>query len=729
MKLLGGLIALITILVLTIVFVATASDRADACEPGRLDAAAAYVDVSRVPEGPIAGYGHDRLVNAAHIMSAAQHLGLTLHDQRIGVMTAMGESGLQVLEYGDEVGPDSRGLFQQRANGAWGSLADRMDPFISATNFFKALVEVPGHDTLEPTIAAHRTQINADPHHYEKYWDAAVQVVAAIADAGSMVVAPAAASTTPEPIDGVEFDPQYSQAPLVALVRDLAPRFGIERVGGWRAEARDPTGHPSGLAADFMIDPGDRSRGDELAAYARQHAAELGVDYIIWWQRIWSVDRAAEGWRPMEGRGSPTENHMDHVHINVRADADPTVVGVDDAAGCVETVAATGAWRRPVDAEVTSDFGMRLHPTEKVWKLHAGTDYGASCGTPIYPASTGTVVRADPDPYVGNVIEIDHGGGISTQYQHMENDGVWVRRGDVISDINEAIGAVGRAGSRSTGCHLHFEVHRDGEPIDPEPFIEEQLARAEQAPTGSITIVQANVRNHRSDVATARATGADFITLNEVSGISNLSGRGYLAWRSRPCRPGDFRTCVRSQQRGTAVAWRSDRWSDVSHGVEQITTGDHRWMNRYAHWITLRRIGGSGTVSVISTHAMTAPLARRHPREYAAGMATLNDLIRDLSVNGPVLLGGDLNQSFPRRGGSGTWYGPTAQLGLSGAQSTFTLLGSPRNGWATHRGGGTIDYIFRAGALTPTAHRTMPLRSDHDALIATFTSSRPHAPA
>ena len=57
----------------------------------------------------------------------------------ISVMVALGESGLRVLDYGDGPGPDSRGLFQQRDNGAWGSYADRMDPTTSATNFIKAL--------------------------------------------------------------------------------------------------------------------------------------------------------------------------------------------------------------------------------------------------------------------------------------------------------------------------------------------------------------------------------------------------------------------------------------------------------------------------------------------------------------------------------------------------------------------------------------------------------------
>ncbi|MCR1785913.1 endonuclease/exonuclease/phosphatase family protein [Nocardioides carbamazepini] len=113
---------------------------------------------------------------------------------------------------------------------------------------------------------------------------------------------------------------------LRRLVEILAPMFGIKVVGGYRPSARDPGGHPSGNAADFVVPATStgwatgegRQVGDALAAYAQAHASELNVDYIIWWQHIWSVERASEGWRPMESRGSSTQDHRDHVHVNVQ---------------------------------------------------------------------------------------------------------------------------------------------------------------------------------------------------------------------------------------------------------------------------------------------------------------------------------------------------------------------------------------------------------------------------
>ncbi|MBE0011618.1 CHAP domain-containing protein [Arthrobacter sp. AET 35A] len=140
------------------------------------------IDPEDLPTETIAGYSGEQLVNAALIVSAGEALDLSVKGQTIGVMTAMGESSLQVLDRGDGPGPDSRGLFQQRDNGAWGSYEDRMDPTISSTNFFNALQDVDGWESLSPSEAAHRVQRNADPFHYTQYWTDAIDVVEAVAD-------------------------------------------------------------------------------------------------------------------------------------------------------------------------------------------------------------------------------------------------------------------------------------------------------------------------------------------------------------------------------------------------------------------------------------------------------------------------------------------------------------------------------------------------------------------
>lgn len=154
----------------------SAAQASTACGGDTVDAAAA------ASSAPVAGYSDDQLANAAAIINAAAGLGLDTQAEVIGVMTAMGESGLRVLDHGDAAGPDSRGLFQQRDS--WGSLADRMDPTKSAVLFFQHLMKVPGWQTMTPTMAAHTVQGNADPNHYAKYYDAAAQVVQALTSNG-----------------------------------------------------------------------------------------------------------------------------------------------------------------------------------------------------------------------------------------------------------------------------------------------------------------------------------------------------------------------------------------------------------------------------------------------------------------------------------------------------------------------------------------------------------------
>jgi len=130
-----------------------------------------------VPAGPIAGFCQDRLVNAAAVIEAARALGIGPHTQAVGVMTAIGESSLVNLDHGDAAGPDSRGLFQQRDNGAWGTYEQRMDPYTAASMFYAKLVKVPGWKTMTPTQMAHAVQINSDPDHYAKFWPEAKAVV------------------------------------------------------------------------------------------------------------------------------------------------------------------------------------------------------------------------------------------------------------------------------------------------------------------------------------------------------------------------------------------------------------------------------------------------------------------------------------------------------------------------------------------------------------------------
>lgn len=96
-----------------------------------------------------------------------------------------------------------------------------------------------------------------------------------------------------------------------SAAEQLGARFGIRTIYGWAPGKYD---HPRGLALDFMTNnlPNGRAVGDALAAYVVANASSLGITYVIWYRRIFSVARASEGWRPYSG----DSEHTDHVHVS-----------------------------------------------------------------------------------------------------------------------------------------------------------------------------------------------------------------------------------------------------------------------------------------------------------------------------------------------------------------------------------------------------------------------------
>ena len=102
------------------------------------------------------------------------------------------------------------------------------------------------------------------------------------------------------------------QAAADAVVSNVPGADDIT-LGGTRASAADPSGHPSGLALDYMVMT-DAALGDAIVAYHVAHWGELGVDYLIWEQRMLSSPGGR--WQSMEDRGGTTANHFDHVHVN-----------------------------------------------------------------------------------------------------------------------------------------------------------------------------------------------------------------------------------------------------------------------------------------------------------------------------------------------------------------------------------------------------------------------------
>lgn len=129
----------------------------------------------------------------------------------------------------------------------------------------------------------------------------------------------------------------------------------------------------------------------------------------------------------------------------------------------------TLTFRLPVTGSVVSTFGPRIHPIYNIERQHNGIDIDAEKGTEITAVMEGKVKTAGFDHEMGNVICIEHGGGLETVYGHC--DKVFVKTGQEVLD-DQVIATVGETGITS-GPHLHFEVWLDGEPVDPMNFIKQ----------------------------------------------------------------------------------------------------------------------------------------------------------------------------------------------------------------------------------------------------------------
>ena len=132
-----------------------------------------------------------------------------------------------------------------------------------------------------------------------------------------------------------------------------------------------------------------------------------------------------------------------------------------------EYIGGEMAWPVPGYTRITSNYGMRTHPITGIYKLHTGVDLGAPMGANFIAANDGVVTKAGYNGAYGNMVIIDHGGGISTLYAHgseiLVTVGQTVKKGDNILKV----GSTGY----STGAHAHFEVRVNGQPVNPLPYI------------------------------------------------------------------------------------------------------------------------------------------------------------------------------------------------------------------------------------------------------------------
>ncbi len=183
---------------------------------------------------------------------------------------------------------------------------------------------------------------------------------------------------------------------------------------------------------------------------------------------------------------------------------------------CVDpTMAMSGTWRPPLAGAyvVTSEYGERYHPVLHVTKLHTGIDLVARADKTVVAAADGKVVTSGFNTAYGNQVVLDHGGGIQTRYGHMASPST-IKVGQKIG-AGTPLGTQGATGY-VTGAHLHFEVIKDGKPIDPKPFMATQGAPLNGGATGGTRAAGAPAA--LAAVAKAPTGGTDPVTATRTDG-------------------------------------------------------------------------------------------------------------------------------------------------------------------------------------------------------------------
>ena len=281
----------------------------------------------------------------------------------------------------------------------------------------------------------------------------------------------AAAATPDDPQDDELNGPADSEvdkdqttgsiAPIKAGVLPLA--FAGLRAGGEPDVASGaPTAQLAAVTASLDSLAKDQvAYVDTIASRVSQHTDKIAAILKDLGQRV-PPSRIAS-----EDMGGPL--------VEIDADADPDtfrssvdlISGEIERYGAVRRIVAQLPLARPMNSPITSGYGARLDPFLGRPAMHTGVDFRSASGTPARATAGGTVITAEYTGGYGNMVEIDHGNGITTRYGHLSEIDVVV--GQVVAK-DAVIGHTGSTG-RSTGPHLHYEVRVDGAAIDPMTYI------------------------------------------------------------------------------------------------------------------------------------------------------------------------------------------------------------------------------------------------------------------
>jgi murein DD-endopeptidase MepM/ murein hydrolase activator NlpD len=277
----------------------------------------------------------------------------------------------------------------------------------------------------------------------------------------------------PRPVptpDGLDLRIQGTRDAKPSAAQPFAPFAPAER----KLNQSQLEGAPPAIVVAELRNAADRIERQQMSALegmerqVRQQAqrfsqafAETGLDAERFAAAAKPLDKTAQGGplvavQPGKAAG-PFEQRLNQAHF-----------AITQAERMRRIVNALPTNRpMPDEFEQTSGYGPRSDPFTRSMAMHTGIDFRAPTGSPVRATASGKVVEAGWVGGYGNMVEIDHGNGLTTRYAHLSS--IAVSLGDTVAR-GATIGRVGSTG-RSTGPHLHYETRVDGDPADPVKFI------------------------------------------------------------------------------------------------------------------------------------------------------------------------------------------------------------------------------------------------------------------
>jgi murein DD-endopeptidase MepM/ murein hydrolase activator NlpD len=141
---------------------------------------------------------------------------------------------------------------------------------------------------------------------------------------------------------------------------------------------------------------------------------------------------------------------------------------------------------------VDSPFGLRRLPWERHGRLHEGVDIAGPVGQPVLAVADGIVSKAGESPTYGRYVEVEHGSGLTSFYAHLGRIDGLAKAGAFI-ERGHSVGKMGSSGT-STGPHVHFEIRRDGKPLNPQVFMGREFQTLADLPLKAAAYVSPHVR-------------------------------------------------------------------------------------------------------------------------------------------------------------------------------------------------------------------------------------------